>query len=269
MTAANPLAITTWNVNSVRIRLDGVAALVDAHEPDVLCLQETKVVNGSFPLDAFEALGYVHSVINGIKGYNGVAILSRLPFAESGTRDWCGKADGRHAWATLENGVEINNFYVPAGGDVADPAVNDKFAHKLQFLAEMINWFAARSAPANRLVMVGDLNVAPLETDVWSHKALLKVVSHTPVEVELLDALAASHGWIDTARVFTPPEERLYSWWSYRARDWDSADRGRRVDHAWVTPALEGALRSVETLRPARGWDRPSDHVPVTLTLSV
>ena len=263
------LTITTWNVNSVRIRLGGIAALVEEHAPDVLCLQETKVVNDSFPMAAFESLGYVHSVINGIKSYNGVAILSRLAFADCGVREWCGKADGRHAWATLANGVEINNFYVPAGGDVPDPAANDKFAHKLQFLGEMINWFAARSAPSNKLVLVGDLNVAPLETDVWSHKALLKVVSHTPVEVAALDALAASHGWIDTARVFTPPEETLYSWWSYRARDWDSADKGRRLDHAWVTPALKDALVTVDTLRSARGWEGPSDHVPVTLTLSV
>ena len=263
------LTISTWNVNSVRIRLAGIAALVEGCAPDVLCLQETKVVNDAFPREAFEALGYKHSVINGIKSYNGVAIFSRLPFADSGTREWCGKADGRHAWATLENGVEINNFYVPAGGNVPDPATNDKFAHKLRFLAEMINWFAARSAPENKLVMVGDLNIAPLETDVWSHKALLKEVSHTPVEVEALDALLASHRWIDTARVFTPPEEHLYSWWSYRARDWDSADKGRRLDHIWVTPALEGAVRAVETLRAARGWDQPSDHAPVTLTLSL
>ena len=126
-----------------------------------------------------------------------------------------------------------------------------------------------RSQARAKRIMVGDFNVAPLENDVWSHKQLLTVVSHTPVEVELLDALAASHGWIDTARVFTPPAEPLYSWWSYPARDWDTADRGRRLDHAWVTPALEGALRSVETLRPARGWDRPSAHVPATLTLSL
>ena len=226
--------------------------LAEEHDPDVICLQETKVVNDAFPRDDLAAMGYPHQVINGIKGYNGVAILSRLPFADSGIREWCGKADGRHAWASLENGVEINNFYVPAGGEVPDAALNDKFAHKLEFLGEMSNWFAARSAPANKLVMVGDLNVAPLETDVWSHKALLKVVSHTPVEVEALSALAASHGWIDTARVFTPPEEQLYSWWSYRARDWDAADRGRRLDHIWVTRALEGALASVETLRAAR-----------------
>ena len=262
------LTISTWNVNSVRLRLDGVAALVEEHAPDVICLQETKVADGAFPREAFAALGYGHQVINGIKGYNGVAILSRLPFADCGARAWCGRTDGRHAWAALEGGIEIENFYVPAGGDVPDPLANDKFAHKLEFLAEMTNWFAARKAPRNRLVLVGDLNVAPLETDFWLHRALLKVVSHTPVEIEALGALMAAHDWIDAVRVFVPPEERLYSWWSYRARDWEDADRGRRLDHVWVTPALAGALRSVSVLKPARGWQAPSDHVPVTVTLS-
>lgn len=263
------LAISTWNVNSVRLRLDNIAALAEEHNPDVICLQETKVVNDSFPRDALADLGYPHQVINGIKGYNGVAILSRLPFVDSGCREWCGKADGRHAWAALENGVEVNNFYVPAGGDVPDPLTNDKFAHKLDFLAEMTNWFAARKAPDNKLVLVGDLNVAPLENDVWSHTALLKVVSHTPVEVEAMTALMAAGDWIDAMRRFVPPEERLYSWWSYRARDWDDADKGRRLDHVWVTPALGDALDSIAVLRDARGWEKPSDHVPVTVTMTL
>ena len=263
------LVISTWNVNSVRLRLDNIAALAEEHNPDVICLQETKVVNDSFPRDALADLGYPHQMINGIKGYNGVAILSRLPFVDSGMREWCGKADGRHAWTDLENGVEINNFYVPAGGDVPDPLTNDKFAHKLDFLGEMTNWFAARKAPDNKLVLVGDLNVAPLENDVWSHKALLKVVSHTAVEVEAMTALMAAGDWIDAMRRFVPPEERLYSWWSYRARDWDDADKGRRLDHVWVTPALEDALESIAVLRDARGWEKPSDHVPVTVTMKL
>jgi exodeoxyribonuclease-3 len=263
------LVISTWNVNSVRLRLDNIAALAEEHNPDVICLQETKVVNDSFPRDALADLGYPHQVINGVKGYNGVAILSRLPFVDSGCREWCGKADGRHAWAALENGVEVDNFYVPAGGDVPDPLTNDKFAHKLDFLAEMTNWFAARKAPDNKLVLVGDLNVAPLENDVWSHTALLKVVSHTPVEVEAMTALMAAGDWIDAMRRFVPPEESLYSWWSYRARDWDDADKGRRLDHVWVTPALGDALDSIAVLRDARGWEKPSDHVPVTVTMTL
>ena len=263
------LVISTWNINSVRLRLDGIAALAEEHDPDVICLQETKVVNDAFPRDALADMGYGHQVINGIKGYNGVAILSRLPFADQGMREWCGKADGRHAWAVLENGIEINNFYVPAGGNEPDILANDKFAHKLDFLGEMTNWFAARKAPDNKLVLVGDLNVAPLENDVWSHTALVKVVSHTPVEVEAMAALMAAGDWIDAVRKFVPPEDRLYSWWSYRARDWDDADKGRRLDHVWVTPALDQALQSIDVHRDARGWEKPSDHVPVTVTLSL
>ena len=102
------LAISTWNVNSVRLRLDGIAALIEEHDPDVICLQETTVVNDSFPRAAFADLGYGHQVINGIKGYNGVAILSRLAFADSGAREWCDKADGRHAWAVVDGGIEID-----------------------------------------------------------------------------------------------------------------------------------------------------------------
>src|SRR5690606_30795589 len=137
---------------------------------------------------------------------------------------------------TLPGGIELHNFYVPAGGDVPDPAVNPKFAHKLRFLDEAAAWFAARRNPENRFILLGDLNVAPLETDVWSHKQLLKVVSHTPVEVERMNRWCASHDWVDAVRRFVPPERKLYSWWSYRSPDWAAADKGRRLDHVWVTP---------------------------------
>ena len=261
------LRITTWNVNSVRARLNGIAALVEARSPDVICLQETKAADEAFPADAFRALGYDHQIVNGRKGYNGVAILSRLPLAPGDANDWCARDDSRHAVAILADGTEIHNFYVPAGGDEPDPVANDKFAHKLRFLDEMAVWFAARKAAGNRFVLLGDLNVAPLETDVWSHKALVNVVSHTPVEVEALARARAAHDWVDAVRRFIPENERVYSWWSYRARDWQAADRGRRLDHVWVTPALADALEGIDILREARGWPRPSDHVPVTLRL--
>ena len=177
--------------------------------PDILCLQETKVANADFPLDALTQLGYGHAIFNGGKGQSGVAIVSRHPFVDSGARDWCDREDGRHVYATLADGTEINNFYVPADGNEPDPDINDKFAHKLQFLAEVTNWFAARKSPLNKFVMVGDLNVAPLAADVWSHERLLKVVSHTPVEVAALDRLRAAHDWVDALRHFFPPEEKL------------------------------------------------------------
>ncbi len=263
------MRITTWNINSVRLRIDLVKQLTESLKPDVLCLQETKVADDKFPADALADMGWSHQAINGNKNYHGVAVLSRLPFDAVTSREWCGKADGRHLQVTLPGNVELHNFYVPSGGDIPDPAVNDKFDHKLKFLAEMKDWFGNRADPAAKRVLVGDLNVAPLETDVWSHKQLLKVVSHTPVEVDALNAVIAQSAWHDAVRAFIPPEEKVYSWWSYRSRDWRESDRGRRLDHVWVSPALKNALTSAAIEKDARGWTQPSDHVPVTVDLAV
>ena len=259
------MRVATWNVNSIRARLDALARVLETLRPDVLCLQETKVEDGLFPAAAVAALGYPHQLVNGIKGYNGVAILSRVPLAEQPRRLWCGRDDGRHLAARLPDGVELHNFYVPAGGDVPDPARNDKFAHKLDFIAEMTAWFA--DAPPGGRILVGDLNIAPLETDVWSHRQLLGVVCHTPVEVAGLDGLMAGHGWIDAVRRIIPPERHLYTWWSYRNRSWPGSDRGRRLDHIWITSAIASRLRGAQVLREARGWPNASDHVPVTIDL--
>lgn len=261
------LRIATWNVNSVRLRLDLLRRLAAERAPDVLCLQETKVRDELFPHELFDTLGYRHKLIHGMKGYNGVAILSRVPLESPETRSWCAREDCRHVVARLPGGIELHNVYVPAGGDIPDPEVNEKFAHKLRFMDEITAWFRAERSGRSRLVLVGDLNIAPLETDVWSHKQLLSVVSHTPIEVEKMAGLQATLSWIDAARRFVPPEQRLYSWWSYRNRDWAASDRGRRLDHVWVTPPLAGALKSAEILREARGWDMPSDHVPVVVEL--
>jgi exodeoxyribonuclease-3 len=256
------LRLVTWNVNSVRLRIAALERLVAAFRPDVLCLQETKVVDGEFPLAPLAALGYRHTLLHGMKSYNGVAILSRLPLQNATTRSWCKRNDCRHAITALPGNVELHNFYVPAGGDIPDPATNEKFAHKLQFVESVTRWFKTADK-RSRKILVGDLNIAPLETDVWSHQQLLDVVSHTPTEVTRLAKLQSSLGWIDAVRHFIPPTERLYSWWSYRARDWSASDRGRRLDHVWVTPALAPALAQAQVLRDARGWDSPSDHVPV------
>lgn len=259
-----PITFATWNINSVRLREGLVQRLLTDEGPDVLCLQECKSPVEKIPTEGFAALGYRHMVARGQKGYNGVAILSRLPIQDAGHRDFCGKGDARHVAARLENGLTIHNFYVPAGGDEADRDKNEKFAHKLDFLDEMRGWFATE-APA-RSVLVGDLNIAPREDDVWDHKKLLKVVSHTPVEVEALGAVQAAGGWVDVTRKDIP-EGRLYSWWSYRARDWDEADRGRRLDHVWVTPDIAGDAGGSRILRDVRGWDQPSDHAPVLATI--
>ncbi|WP_290748325.1 exodeoxyribonuclease III [Amaricoccus sp.] len=254
------LRIATWNINSVRLRAEAVSRLLREEAPDVLCLQETKSPVEKLPLDAFAALGWRHVVARGQKGYNGVMILSRVPIEDAGDRGFCGRGDARHVAARLPSGTILHNFYVPAGGDLPDPVANPKFRHKLDFLDEMRAWFAAEQPRG--AILVGDLNIAPREDDVWSHKQLLRVVSHTPVEVEAMAAMQAAGGWVDVTRAHIP-EGRLYSWWSYRAPDWQAADKGRRLDHVWATPDLAERSGGSRILRAARGWDGPSDHVPV------
>ncbi|PPB79693.1 exodeoxyribonuclease-3 [Albidovulum inexpectatum] len=258
--------IATWNINSVRLREGLVQRLLKEESPDILCLQECKCPVEKFPLDAFRALGYGHFVARGQKGYNGVAILSRLPLREVGAFDFARLNHARHVAAELENGVVIHNFYVPAGGDVPDREVNEKFGQKLDYVAAMRDW-AWKERP-RRSILVGDLNIAPREDDVWSHKQLLKVVSHTPVEVEHLGAAQEAGGWVDITRQDIP-EGQLYSWWSYRSPNWDAADKGRRLDHVWATPDIASAAHSSRILREARGWEKPSDHAPVFATFDL
>lgn len=265
------LRIATWNINSLRLRVGLLDRLVEALNPDVICLQETKVPDELFPAAALEPLGFPHRVFRGMKGYNGVAILSRLPLqAQDSAPDWCGKGDCRHVAAAVQTPggpVELHNFYVPAGGDVPDRAENPKFGHKLDFIAETRQWFAARSG-LNRAVLVGDLNIAPLEHDVWSHKQLLDVVSHTPPETEGLTAWLNA-GFVDAVRHFVPADQKLYTWWSYRNRDWRGSDRGRRLDHVWVTPDLVPSLKAYQVLKDARDWPKGSDHVPVCVEVGL
>jgi exodeoxyribonuclease III len=264
------LKIATWNINSVRHRLALVTRFLRDEQPDVLCLQETKVEDNLFPAQAFAKLGYTHQAVHGQKAYHGVAILAKKPFRKSGAQEFCREGHARHMGVTLENGVELHNFYVPAGGDIADPKANPKFAHKLDFLAEMEKFFAKRKSQRNdALILVGDLNVAPLENDVWNHKQLLGIVSHTPVETELLRNAQFAFDWIDVTRQFVPEQQKIYSWWSYRAADWEASDRGRRLDHVWASPGLRNALRAQKIVKKMRGWQKASDHVPVLVEFSL
>ena len=181
---------------------------------------------------------------------------------------FCGKSDCRHISAVLgeraglRDPIVLHNFYVPAGGDVPDPAVNPKFAHKLSFLDEMRDCASMRPGASARAILVGDLNVAPLEHDVWSHKQMLRVVSHTPIECDKLVAVQKSGGWVDAMRMLMPEPTKLYTWWSYRSPDWATADKGRRLDHVWVAPALADRVGKMQVLTGSRGWERPSDPRP-------
>ncbi|HEY7747702.1 MAG TPA: exodeoxyribonuclease III [Aestuariivirgaceae bacterium] len=265
-----PLRVATWNINSVRLRIGLAVRLLKENQIDVLCLQETKCPSGQFPSAAFKEAGYSYFAEHGQAGYHGVAIVSRLSFVEVSQRQFCGKTDARHISARLTGDLPllIHNLYVPAGGQIPDPQSNEKFAHKLQFLDELAVWSdeeaALRSAPT---AIVGDLNVAPHENDVWSHKALLSVVSHTPVETEKLLLFLNRSRLIDAMRAKVSLKEKLFTWWSYRARDWRSSNRGRRLDHIWLDQQLNRSCCSIDVVSDVRGWERPSDHVPVIATL--
>ena len=264
------MKVATWNINSVRLRIGLIGRFLRSEQPDVLCLQETKVINELFPAEPLKKLGYVHQAIAGQKSYHGVAILSRLPFRKTDAGNFCREGHARHMGVTFENGIELHNFYVPAGGDIPDPKRNGKFAHKLSFLGEMARSFEQRKRERNApIILVGDLNVAPLENDVWSHKQLLDVVSHTPVETGLLNEAKAAFDWIDVTREFVPHDEKIYSWWSYRAMDWRASDRGRRLDHIWTSQGLKGAAKDHAIHKNLRGWKLASDHVPVVAEFEI
>ena len=261
------LRLCTWNVNSVRLRAEQVARFVGEQAPDVLCMQEIKCQEGEFPRAAFEAVGLPHIAIAGQKGWHGVAIASRLPFEAAPRLEVCREGHARVVGVKVA-GVEVQNFYIPAGGDVPDRSVNPKFDHKLDFF-EKLSAEMGRRDPRAPLAIVGDLNVAPGEFDVWSHKQMSKIVSHTPIELEAMAALKASAGFIDLVREAIPDPQKLFSWWSYRAADFRASNRGLRLDHIWISPGLrEAAFRSgaaaARVHDDVREWERPSDHAPVS-----
>ncbi|PXZ01520.1 exodeoxyribonuclease III [Commensalibacter melissae] len=263
------MRIISWNINSLRLRLPLLKQLVELANPDILCLQETKVPDPLFPRSEIELLGFHNCLFKGMKSYNGVCILSKYPlgYHVSNTIQWCGKSDCRHISVQFNyknKKINLHNFYIPAGGDEPDPTINPKFKHKLDFLTETKEWFSQNKETSS--ILVGDFNIAPLENDVWNHKQLLKIVSHTPIETEKLNQWLHT-GYIDAMREIIPPHEKLYTWWSYRNRNWEKSNRGRRLDHLWISPDLRSHLKTIQVFKEARNWDKPSDHVPIMLEL--
>ncbi len=268
MKVLNPsLKIASWNINSVRLRLDLLKNILQKYQFDVICLQEIKTQNIFFPKEELVKSGYPYISFRGEKSYNGVAIISKIPFQKDFFYDFCQKGDKRHLAVQLENGITIHNFYIPAGGDEPDREKNPKFAHKLDFIDEMTQKFANDSVA--KTVILGDFNVAPLENDVWSHKQLLNVVSHTPIEVNKLNLLQKSANFVDSHREFVQNSKKLYSWWSYRARDWQKSNRGRRLDHIWLSEDLKKNLLSANIYSETRGRKKPSDHSVIDISISL
>lgn len=267
------MRIASWNINSVRLRQDSVVRFLDDYQPDILGLQETKTPDEFFPYETFKKAGYEYLHFNGMKSYNGVCFISKLPFTAHHIHHRVEKQDCRHIAVSVhakgfDQPIMVDNLYIPAGGDEPNPDINEKFDHKLKFVDEMAGWFMDEYDRNQAAIVMGDFNIAPFEHDVWSHKQLLNVVSHTPIEVEKLNAMRDAFGWVDVAREIVPMDEKLYSWWSYRARDWEASDRGRRLDHIWVSPALKPYIKDFKVIKEARGWEKPSDHAPIIADLN-
>jgi len=258
------MKIITWNCNGIRARFPLIEKLIENENPDVIFLQETKIEDKIFPSQSFFDLGYNHLFFRGEKSYNGVACISRIPFDDSGYKNWSNLKDCRHIYIRF-NELTINNFYVPAGGDIPD-INNEKFKHKVSFLLEVASWLSKKPTQGKE-ILLGDLNIAPLPDDVWSHKQLLNVVSHTPQEVQLLDKILISGNFTDIVREFYKVPEKVFSWWSYRSKDWELSNRGRRLDHIWTTKEIVSRTKKVKILKEARGWEKPSDHVPIIIEI--
>jgi exodeoxyribonuclease-3 len=257
------LRIVSWNINSIRIRLTEIEKFMETHKPDILCLQEIKVVGERFPYEELKRIGFKYIVVRGEKSYNGVAILSKIPFEEMQHLSFVNE-DTRHISIKIAGtDIELHNFYIPAGGDEPDVVINRKFKHKIEYIQSVSEWLVKEKNAQERLIIVGDLNVAPYENDVWSHKQLLNVVSHTPIEVENFNKMKSSIDLQDALRKFVPLEQKLFSWWSYRNHDWKRSNRGRRLDHILVTQPLYPTITHSFIYQEARDYSNPSDHVPV------
>ena len=261
------MRIASWNINSVRLRLSQVIRFIKEQHIDIICLQETKSPDENFPSAEFKKVGFEYQYFRGEKSYNGVAILSKKKFINGTYINWCNKNDTRHIYVELDNNIKLHNFYIPAGGDDPDIYKNPKFEHKISFLNEMKKYFL-KDKNTNK-ILVGDLNVAPLEHDVWSHKQLLNVVSHTPIETEILLDIIQTGEWTDVMRELVPHNQKLYSWWSYRNRNWEVSDRGRRLDHFWVSKKIFSQVKSGVIYKETRSWERPSDHVPIIINIDI
>ena len=260
------MKIISWNINSVRLRAPIVLRIAVETDADIICLQETKCPDEAFPYKTFQKAGYEHIHVHGMKSYNGQAVLSKLPFESHEVYHRCGKQDCRHIEVNVA-GLQIHNLYIPAGGDEPNPEINEKYKHKLQFVDEMTDWFHEKRSKNDAVIALGDFNIAPHEHDVWSSRQLVNVVSHTAPERERILKMQQSLNFIDAAREFVPLNEKSYSWWSYRNKDWKKSDRGRRLDHIWITQPLKPRLKSYKVFSHARDWEKPSDHAPIMIEL--
>jgi exodeoxyribonuclease III len=250
------MKLATWNVNSIRARHDRVIAWTTQHQPDVLCLQETKVADADFPIGDFAALGY-EAAICGQRTYNGVAILSRTPLADVERGFGDGVEDGQCRFITATTaGVRVMSAYFPNGETLTSP----KFAYKLEWMRRLATWLKVRLDPAAPAALCGDFNVAPAPIDVHDPALWASSVLFAPAAREALDGVRDA-GLVDLVRRLNP-DRPLYSWWDYRQLSFPKG-RGLRIDHVFVTPSLDARAVAAGVDRDARKGTQPSDHAPV------
>ena len=263
------MRIATWNVNSVRSRLDQLTAWLAAEQPEVVCLQETKVEDALFPQDAFQPLGYA-CAISGQKSYNGVAILSRLPLEDvrvgfsallPDDAEAAALSDQKRVISARIEGLRILDLYVPNGSSTS----SDKYAYKLAWLACLRRYLAAQEAEGEPLVMVGDFNIAPEARDLHDPERLSGGIMASDPERQALQALLGER-LQDAFRVFEPAAGH-WSWWDYRSGAWER-NRGWRIDHIYLDQVLVSSATGCVIARELRGNPQPSDHAPVVVSLA-
>jgi exodeoxyribonuclease-3 len=243
-------------------------ALKDLHEecqPDVICLQETKVKDSEFPTSFFTELGYKYQFFTCDGGQYGVATLSKHKLELVDKLDIVGSGKRHLACFLPDANCTLHNFYIPAGGDIPDENLNPKFNQKLRFLEATAKMF--KTLKPSRTIILGDFNIAPLDHDVYDHKKLAKVVSHTAIEIEKLNALLQSGNFIDLGSK-SMQDEDTFTWWSYRVSGSFEKNYGRRLDHIWLTKDLYKLNIQLQTLKHFRIKNKPSDHVPIITTLT-
>ena len=255
------MKIATWNVNSMNVRQGHVIEWLQAHEPDVLVLQEIKQLAEKFPADALKEIGY-ESLANGQKTYNGVAVISRSP-ANDPVTDFPGFEDPqRRVLATTIDGVRIVNLYVPNGSEVG----SEKYDYKLSWLASLRDYLEAEIAMHDELVVLGDFNIAPADADVYDPEKWGDAILCSPREREALTRLL-DLGLTDVFRKFEHPEG-TFSWWDYRAAGF-RRNAGLRIDLILTSDVMTNRCTASYVDKEPRGWERPSDHAPVVAEFTV
>jgi len=255
------MRIATWNVNSIRVRVDHVAQWVEMAQPDVLAIQELKAQDHQFPTAAFEEMGYPYHLVHGQKAYNGVAIVSKLPISDAHK----GLDDGEEDTAAryvdcLVGGLRLINCYVPAGA----PVGSDNFAYKLRWMSRLSRKLERDFRDEPNLMLVGDINIAPGELDVHDPFAFHGEIAFTDQEHAAFQKLI-DFGLTDSFRSHAPYSQQ-FSWWDYRGQGFRRG-RGIRIDHILVTESLMKRKKRVEIDPTPRGWDRPTDHAPKFIDL--